>query len=83
MTDTSRCGGFNCPFKDECIRYTGTTTSWQQSYIGPAYKEGACDNFLPNADWKPPTWYHKALMWKWLWPVVWVVFITLIALMSL
>ena len=93
MVDLSKCSGKNCPFRDECYRYTATSDSPWQSYISSQYKEGACEYFVPNAEqeavyYRTPyrksiTWWQSILLWKWLWPTTWVVFMILIYIASL
>jgi len=90
MVDIAKCSGQNCPFKDECYRYTVHSDSPWQSYIAPyvhKYKEGVCEYFMSNAEYQPvgiyPRWWEKILLWKWLWPVAWVIFMALIYIMSL
>lgn len=80
MPDITKCTGVNCPFRDECYRYTSRDAS-KQSYLGIIYNEGSCTYFWPVEEetpgWLQRSWYKYGRL------IGWAVFMGLIYLMSL
>lgn len=58
MVDLTKCKGGDCPFKENCYRYTAEACEYMQSYfVGPLYKANKedeevikCEYFIQNYD---------------------------------
>lgn len=46
MPDITMCSGKDCPFRDQCYRYTAKPSEYQQAYFSePPIKDGKCDYY--------------------------------------
>ena len=45
MPDITMCTGIDCPFKDQCHRYTATPSEYQYYFADPPIKDGKCDHY--------------------------------------
>ena len=53
MADIAMCAGKGCQLKNECYRYTATVNEhWQSYYNGSPFKDGECDMFWDNSEYK-------------------------------
>ena len=48
MPDITMCDGTDCPLKEQCYRYTATSSEYQSYFIKPPFKKKKCDMFWDN-----------------------------------
>ena len=47
MIDIAKCEGKDCPFKENCYRYTSKGAEYQSYLMEIPYKDGKCDMYWP------------------------------------
>ena len=50
MADITKCKGKDCPFKEQCYRYTAPTDEWQSWFVESPIKINSCDMFWSNKE---------------------------------
>jgi hypothetical protein len=51
MPDITLCFGKDCPYKDNCYRYTAKPDEYQAYFSNPPIKDSKCDYYWgPNAE---------------------------------
>lgn len=43
--DITKCSGVNCPFKEQCYRYTAPASDYQSYFLSPPIRDGKCDHY--------------------------------------
>ncbi len=46
MADITKCPGYDCPFKERCIRFTAEPSEYQSYFLEPPIKDGNCDMYM-------------------------------------
>jgi hypothetical protein len=52
MPDIAMCTGEQCPKKQMCYRHTAKASDYQSYFMTPPIKDGQCDHYWDNKDYK-------------------------------
>ena len=45
MPDITMCPGLDCPFKEQCYRFTAEPSEYQSYFADPPIKDGKCNYY--------------------------------------